>query len=98
MSTANFLTASSQGRADLPHHPDYDIIGSEYKYCMKTVHDVQQLLKSYGVFVYVGNRLADLEMMKMEIKDLYMANLIDQGKLKECLAILHSEILNEQHK
>ena len=30
---------------------------------MKTLYDVQQLLKRFGIFVYVGKRLWDIELM-----------------------------------
>ncbi|NAP01271.1 DUF910 family protein [Halomonas sp. MG34] len=32
---------------------------------MKTIYDVQQLLKRYGSFVYTGDRLGDLELMEI---------------------------------
>jgi uncharacterized protein YqgQ len=37
---------------------------------MKTIYDVQQLLRKFGTFIYVGDRLADLELMEQEIKEL----------------------------
>ncbi|RXH49335.1 DUF910 family protein, partial [Streptococcus pyogenes] len=38
---------------------------------MKTLYDVQQLLKNFGIFVYLGKRLYDIEMMKIELQRLY---------------------------
>ena len=39
--------------------------------CMKTLFDVQQLLKRFGIFVYIGKRLYDIEVMKLELEKLY---------------------------
>lgn len=44
---------------------------------MKTVFDIQQLLKRFGIFIYTGNRLGDFELMEMDIKELYEADFID---------------------
>ncbi|WP_156290728.1 YqgQ family protein [Oceanobacillus salinisoli] len=38
---------------------------------MKTVYDVQQLLKRFHTFIYTGDRMGDLELMEMEIDELY---------------------------
>lgn len=35
---------------------------------MKTLYDVQQLLKQFGIVVYLGKRLYDIEMMKIELE------------------------------
>ena len=37
---------------------------------MKTVYDVRQLLKRFSIFIYTGNRIADLDLMEDELKDL----------------------------
>ncbi|WP_042223457.1 YqgQ family protein [Oceanobacillus manasiensis] len=44
---------------------------------MKTIYDVQQLLKRYGTFIYTGDRLGDLELMDMELTELYKWGFID---------------------
>ncbi len=38
---------------------------------MKTLYDVQQLLKQFGIYVYVGKRLFDIELMKLELARLH---------------------------
>lgn len=43
---------------------------------MKTIYDVQQLLKRHGVFVYTGDRIGDLDLIEMEVGDLYASKLI----------------------
>ena len=45
---------------------------------MKTLYDVPQLLKQFGVVVYLGKRLYDIEMMKIELEALYKSALIDK--------------------
>lgn len=45
---------------------------------MKTLYDVQQLLKNFGIFVYLGKRLYDIEMMKIELQRLYDSGLLDK--------------------
>ena len=37
----------------------------------RTLYDVQQLLKEFNVFVYVGKRLYDIELMAIELDNLY---------------------------
>ncbi|MDN4074744.1 MULTISPECIES: YqgQ family protein [Fictibacillus] len=59
---------------------------------MKTLYDVQQLLKRFGIFVYTGHRLADLEMMQDEIRTLYDSGLIDQQELRMALLIIKSNV------
>ena len=40
---------------------------------MKTLYDVQQFLKNFGIIIYMGKRLYDIEMMKIELKRIYDA-------------------------
>ncbi len=37
---------------------------------MKTLYDVQQFLKNFGIIIYMGKRLYDIEMMKIELERL----------------------------
>ncbi|NGY75432.1 YqgQ family protein [Bacillus megaterium] len=63
---------------------------------MKTVYDVQQLLKQFGTIIYVGDRLADLELMEEEVKELYQSQLIDAKQLQAALFILRQEAQMER--
>ena len=45
---------------------------------MKTLYDVQQYLKSFGIIIYMGKRLYDIEMMKIELERIYDAGLIER--------------------
>jgi len=58
---------------------------------MRNVYDVQQLLKSYGIFVYTGDRKDDLLMMEMEVLDLYHSKFIDGETMKKAVMILRSK-------
>lgn len=46
---------------------------------LTSVYDVQQLLKSYGIIIYMDDRLDTLEMMLSEIIELYQTGLIEQS-------------------
>ncbi|MEB3750504.1 MULTISPECIES: YqgQ family protein [Geobacillus] len=65
---------------------------------MKTVYDVQQLLKQFGTIIYVGDRLADLELMEEEVKELYESQLIDVKQLQAALFVLRHEAQLEREK
>jgi len=60
---------------------------------MKTLYDVQQLLKKFGVYVYVGKRIWDIELMAIEIDLLYQAGVID-AKLYARVKV----VLNHEHR
>ncbi|SQG40677.1 hypothetical cytosolic protein [Streptococcus pyogenes] len=58
---------------------------------MKTLYDVQQLLKNFGIFVYLGKRLYDIEMMKIELQRLYDIGLLDKRDYLNAELILRRE-------
>lgn len=58
---------------------------------MKTLYDVQQFLKSFGIIIYMGKRLYDIEMMKIELKRIYDAGLMDKLAYFEAEAVLCRE-------
>ncbi|TXL67976.1 DUF910 family protein [Cerasibacillus terrae] len=59
---------------------------------MKTVYDVQQLLRRFGIFVYVGDRIADLELMQIELNELYKQDCILAKDYQLAILILKREI------
>lgn len=65
---------------------------------MNTIYDVQQFLKRFGIFVYLGDRLADLEMMENEIKELYKSKLIEKEDFQMALLLLRRDIALEKEK
>lgn len=64
----------------------------------KTVFEVQQLLKKFGMIVYTGNRLGDLELMEEELHELYEMKMIEQDVYLEARMILKGEMQKERDK
>ncbi|MFC5630501.1 MULTISPECIES: YqgQ family protein [Streptococcus] len=60
---------------------------------MKTLYDVQQLLKRFGIIIYLGKRLYDIELMKIEIEGLYQNGLVEKDDY-----ILAELILRREHR
>ena len=58
---------------------------------MKTLYDVQQFLKSFGIVIYMGKRLYDIELMKIELERIYDAGLMDKLEYLEAEAVLRRE-------
>ena len=58
---------------------------------MKTLYDVQQLLKKFGLYVYVGKRIWDIELMAIEIDHLYQAGGIDPKMYARVKLVLSHE-------
>lgn len=65
---------------------------------MKTIYDIQQFLKRFGTIIYVGDRLANLELMEDELKELYHSQLIERGEFQTALLLLRHEIRLEREK
>ncbi|MBF8808207.1 MAG: YqgQ family protein [Enterococcus lacertideformus] len=58
---------------------------------MESLYDVQQLLKRFGIFVYVGSRIYDIELMTIELRNLYESHLIDHHTYMTAWRILKRE-------
>ncbi|WP_249871097.1 YqgQ family protein [Oceanobacillus saliphilus] len=58
---------------------------------MKSVYDIRQLLKKYGTFIYTGDRIGDLDLMEMEINELYEMKFIAIWDYQMAKLILKSE-------
>jgi uncharacterized protein YqgQ len=67
---------------------------------MKTIYDIQQYLKKFGTLIYVGDRVADLELMESEVKELYHAQLMDIRDYQMAILLLRHEIqsIKEERK
>lgn len=63
---------------------------------MKTLYDVQQLLKKYGVLVHVGKRIWDIELMALELDNINRAHLISQHDYLIAKLILRREYEYEE--
>ncbi|WP_316572027.1 YqgQ family protein [Neobacillus sp. YIM B06451] len=65
---------------------------------MKTIYDIQQFLKKYGTIIYVGERVADLELIEEELIELYNSQLIEHREFQNALMLLRQEIQLEKEK
>lgn len=65
---------------------------------MKTIYDIQQLLKRFGTIIYIGDRVADLELMEKEVKQLFESQLIDAKEFEMAMLLLRREIMIEKDK
>lgn len=58
---------------------------------MKVLFDVQNLLKKFGIYVYIGKRLYDIQVMKIELQRLYDNGLISRDDYLKAELILRRE-------
>ncbi|KAF1296791.1 hypothetical protein BAU15_09095 [Enterococcus sp. JM4C] len=58
---------------------------------MESLYDVQQLFKQFGIYVYVGARIYDIELMTIELRNLYEGRLIDKDTYMTAWRILKRE-------
>lgn len=65
---------------------------------MKTFYEIQQLLKRYGMIVYTGSRLGDLELMEDEVQELYDMGILEKEDYLVARMILRNEINKERDK
>lgn len=59
---------------------------------MKSIYDVQQLLKKYGTIIYIGDRIADLELMEEEVRQLFESNIIEPKDFQMAILLLRQEV------
>ncbi|QFT89833.1 hypothetical protein FIU87_14310 [Bacillus sp. THAF10] len=59
---------------------------------MNTMYDVRQLLKNFGIFVYTGDKKADIEMMEEEIRELYLSNMLDAKSFQSAMILMRKEL------
>lgn len=65
---------------------------------MKTVYDVQQVLKRFGIYIYTGNRIGDLELMLFEVKELFESGFLEKNEYQTAILILRREMNIENEK
>lgn len=58
---------------------------------VESLYDVQQLLKRFGIYVYVGRRIYDIELMEIELHNLYKSQLVDRDTYLNGWRILKRE-------
>lgn len=64
----------------------------------KNLYDVQQLLKRFGTYVHLGKRLWDIELMSIEVRNLYDSEMIDKKTFINAQLVLKSEHRKEENK
>lgn len=55
------------------------------------MYDVRDLLKQFGIFIYTGNRIGDLEIMSDELRELYDLKLIQISTYQTAQLIIRKE-------
>jgi len=65
---------------------------------MLSIYDIQQLLKKFGTIIYTGDRIADLQLMQDELRELNQSQLIDSQDYQTALFLLKQEIQKELNK
>lgn len=59
---------------------------------MRTLHDVQQLLRQFGTMIYTGDVLGDLELMEAELRELFLEwHVISAEQFQQALSVLQRE-------
>lgn len=58
---------------------------------MNSFYDVQQLFKSFGHIVYFGDRQAEIDFMKDELKEMYLSNVIERELWQKAAGVLQGE-------
>ncbi len=66
----------------------YNIFGDS----MKNIHDIRKLLMKFGTLIYTKDRLGDLELMMMEINELYEWKLINGQQFQQAVLLLKKEM------
>lgn len=62
---------------------------------LKTMLDVRNLLKRYGIFIYTRDRIGDLELMKLEVNELFHNNMIPSADYHTAILIIRQAKIAE---
>jgi len=66
---------------------------------MNTLYDVQQLLKQFGVYVYVGKRMWDIELIALELDNLYKSGVVEKDLyLRAKIVLRHEHRFEEENE
>ncbi|MEH7459462.1 YqgQ family protein [Bacillus sp. JJ1127] len=65
---------------------------------MISIYDIQQLLKKFGTIIYTGDRIADLQLIQDELRELNQSQLIDPKDYQTALFLIKQEIQKEMSK
>ncbi|MCH4058154.1 YqgQ family protein [Lapidilactobacillus gannanensis] len=64
---------------------------SDFEPELHNYYDIEQLLKRFGIYVYLGKRLWDIEMTSAELQKLHQANLISDHLYARAKIVLRHE-------
>lgn len=59
---------------------------------MKDFYGVLHLLKRFGIYVYTGNKIDDIDLVQSEVKDLYENGLLMKDDYLKAILILRQEV------
>ncbi|WP_317777842.1 YqgQ family protein [Peribacillus sp. CSMR9] len=65
---------------------------------MKTYYDLQQYLKRFGTFIYIGDRLAELELMEAEIREIHRMQMMDTKDYQMAILLIRQQLSLEREK
>ncbi|WP_285768912.1 YqgQ family protein [Peribacillus sp. SI8-4] len=65
---------------------------------MKTYYDLQQYLKRFGTFIYIGDRVAELEMMETEIREIHRMQMMDTKDYQMAILLIRQQLALEMEK
>ncbi|WP_261806180.1 YqgQ family protein [Lapidilactobacillus luobeiensis] len=74
---------------------------SDFEPELRNYYDIEQLLKQFGIYIYLGKRLWDLEMTGVELQNLHQSGLITDhlyARAKIVLRHEHEEELKRTQK
>ncbi|GGA54874.1 hypothetical protein GCM10007416_30100 [Kroppenstedtia guangzhouensis] len=58
---------------------------------LRNMVDLRNLLRQYGLMVYTGDRMGDLDLMESELDDLHRAGLLEREIFLQAKMLIHSE-------
>ena len=65
---------------------------------MKTYYDLQQYLKRFGSFIYMGDRIAELELMENEIRELHKMGMMETMDYQNAILLIRQLLSKETGK
>ncbi|TDQ41693.1 YqgQ family protein [Aureibacillus halotolerans] len=60
--------------------------------------DVVQYVRRFGAFIYTGDRLADIELIHGELRELFQLGMMDADEYAKAVALLKQEEQVEKKK
>jgi uncharacterized protein YqgQ len=63
---------------------------------MKSILEIRQLLKRYGTYIYTGDKIADLELMEDEVRELYRSGVLDAPGFQAAMMVIRQEISKQR--